>query len=468
MTFPTIGSTADGAVSSRPPWWMLVLAAAFIGYFTLLLHSDLTRPEPSGIVSAIDASEMIVRAVASGSRAARAGLAAGDRVLSANGHPIRSRLDWLAVEMNQRSSQPLRLEVDRLAAPQTVVLVLSRAPSNYWITTAGATLLCARSVQLATLVLALVLAFRRPSDRSARMGAWVLATLAVFSIVWPYQIAARWRALPTIIGLALWIPFVSSLAIAAVLFTFFATFPRPIVRARWAWLIVWAPMAPVLFLELQFAGRVVYLPEQTAAFVDWTPLSAAVTTGYTIAALAILAIGYRDLTDRTERRRIRVLIVGSSVGLVSALPVVVGYWSADAALAQSVFMSPLVAVGAMLALALPLSFAYAILRHRLFDVGFILRLGLQYALGRRVLVSIAPGAVAIFLVDLWSHRQISFADILAARGWGYLALAGLAGVARIRRDDWLNALDRRFFRERFNAQRLLRGIGDEIKTGAPL
>ena len=447
---------------------MFVLAAAFIGYFTLLLLCDLTRPEPSDFVSAIHESEMIVRVVAPGSKAARAGLAAGDRVLSANFHPIRSRLDWLAVEMNLRSGEPLRLEVDRSAGHQTVVLVLSRAPSSYWITTAGATLLCARSVQLATLVLALVLAFRRPSDRSARMGAWVLATLAVFSIVWPYQVAARWRALPTIIGLALWIPFVSSLAIAAVLFTFFATFPRPIVRARWAWLIVWAPMAPVLFLQLQFAGRVVYQPEQTAAFVDWTPLSVAVTTGYTIAALAILAVGYRGLTDRTERRRIRVLIVGSSVGLVSALPVVAGYWSADAALGHSVFVSPLVAVGATLALALPLSFAYAILRHRLFDVGFILRLGLQYALGRRVLVSIVPGAVAIFLVDLWSHRESSFADILAARGWGYLALAGLAGVARIRRDDWLNALDRRFFRERFNAQRLLRGIGDEIKTAASL
>jgi hypothetical protein len=447
---------------------MLVLAAAFVGYFALLLHSDLTRPEPSGFVFTIHESAMIVRAVAPGSSAARAGLAAGDRVLTADGRPIRSRLDWLAVEMNLRVIDPLRLDVDRSGSHRTVILVLNRAASSYWLTTAGATLLCARSVQLATLGLALVVAFRRPSDRSARVGAWVLATLAVFSIVWPYQMAATWRALPTVAGLALWVPFVSSLAIAAVLFTFFATFPRPIVRGRRAWLLVWAPMSAVLVLQLQFAGRVVYQPERTAAFADWTPLSVAVTTGYTIAALAILAFGYRSLTDRTERRRIRVLVVGSSVGLVSALPVVAGYWSADAALGYSVFASPLVAAGAMLALALPLTFAYAILRHRLFDVRLIVRLGLQYALGRRVLVSMAPGAVAIFLVDLWVHRQIPFADMLAARGWRYLALAALAGVARMRRDDWLEALDRRFFRERFNAQRLLRGIGAEIKTAASL
>src|SRR5947209_6617076 len=107
----TIGSTADGAVSSRPPWWMFVLASA---------------------------------------------------------------------------------------------LILNRAPRTYWLTTAGATLLSARSVQLATLVLALIVAFRRPVDRSARVGAWVLGTLAVYSIVWPYQIAATWRALPAVLGLALW------------------------------------------------------------------------------------------------------------------------------------------------------------------------------------------------------------------------------------------------------------------------
>src|SRR5438067_2167699 len=121
-------------------------------------------------------------------------------------------------------------------------------------------------------------------------------------------------------------------------------------------------------------------------------------TAYTLAAVAILAIGYRGLTDRTERRRVRMLVVGSSVGLLSALPVVVGYWwGSDVALGYSVFVSPLVAVASILALALPLSFAYAILRHRLFDVRLIVRLGLQYALGRRVLVSVVPGTIAIFL-----------------------------------------------------------------------
>jgi serine/threonine-protein kinase len=448
---------------------MFVLAATFVGYFGLLLHSDLTRPEPTAFVFGVHDSQMFVRAVVRGSTAERDDLAVGDRVLSANAHPMHSRLDWLAVEMNLRVGEALRLDVARPGGSQTIVLPVNRAPRSYWLTTAGATLLSARGVQLATLALALVVAFRRPFDRSARIGAWALATLAVYSIVWPYQIAATWRALPAVLGLALWIPFVSSLAIAAVLFTFFATFPRPIVRTRWVWLLLWAPMVPILFLQLQFAWRVVSRPAQTAAFADWTPVSVAVTAAYTMGALAILAIGYRGLTDRTERRRVRMLVVGSAVGLLSALPIVIGYWwRSDVALGYSVFVSPLVAIGSILALALPLSFAYAILRHRLFDVSLIVRLGLQYALGRRVLVSIVPATLATFLADLWLHRESPFADILLARGWLYVALAALAVVARVRRNDWLDALDRRFFRERYNAQRLLRGIGDEVRTAASL
>ena len=448
---------------------MLALGLSFCGYYALLLVADLTRPEPLGLTLQIQRVGVVVRAVNADSPAARAGLAPGDRIVSANAHPTRSRLDWMSVEMNLRTGEPLRLEIGRGDSRHSVSLDSRQTTWRYWTTGPGITLLIARLVQLVTLGLAIVVAFRRPFDPAARVGAWTLATIAVYSITWEYQLAVAWRALPLPVGLVLWVPFASSLAIAAVVFTFFATFPRPLIRSRLAWLAVWLPMIAVVALQLQFALRVVYEPDRTDPFVDWTTISAAAAAAYTVAAIALVMFGYRRLTDVTERRRVRVLAVGSSVGLLSVLPIVAIYWGqAPSTFGDSIFASPAAAIGSILGLALPASFVYAILRHRLFDVRLMLRVGVQYALARRVLSSIAPLMGVVFLLDLWINRQTSFAAILQARGWAYAGLAVLAVVARLRRNQWLEALDRRYFRERLNAQRLLRGIGEETRNAAGL
>ena len=463
------GSTTGHPSPSRLPAWMLLLGLAFLGYEALLLYTDLMRPEPLGLVLQAERSAITVRDVLADSLAARAGLVAGDRVVAVNSRRIRSRLDWMSVEMNLQTNQPLRLEIERGGSPLAFRLVPTRATSHSWLTGASVTLAVARFVQLVALMLALTVAFRRPFDPAARVGAWTLATIAVYSITWQYQLAAVWRALPMPIGAALWIPFSSSLAIAAVVFTFFATFPRPLVRSRLAWLAVWVPALTVLALQLQYAGGVVYRPDQMDPFVDWTSISAAVVTAYVVAAIAVVVIGYRRLTDITERRRVRVLVVGSSIGLLCLLPVVALYWGrSPSTFGDSVFASPLAAAGSIVGLALPISFAYAILRHRLFDIRLMLRLGLQYALARRVLVSVVPIVAVVFLADLWINRQAPFAEILAARGWMYGVLAAVAVVARWQRDAWLDALDRRYFREQLNAERLLRGISAEIRNATTL
>jgi hypothetical protein len=465
---PTVGSTADGTRRTRPPWWMLVLAVGFTSYYGLLLYSDITRPEPPGFVLGIDPAGLVVHAVAPSSRAADAGMRVGDRVARADGHPVSNHLDWLAVEMNVRVARPLRLAVSRDRSVHEITLVLNRVPWTYWLTAAGATLLIGRLVQLVTLALAIVIVFRRPFDPAARVGAWALGSVAAYSIVWPYQLAAHWRDLPAVVGFVLWIPFISGVSIAAVLFTFFAIFPRRTLRPRWLALAL-IPMVPVLSLQVAFAARAVYRPERAFGFIEWAPVGGVVTIGYTVAAIGILVTSYRRLTDLTERRRVRMLVLGSSMGLLSALSVAIGYWSQpDPLLGYSIFASPTTALLSTLGLAFPISFAYAILRHRLFDLALVVRLGVRYALARRVLTSIVPAAAVIFAADLWLHRQSPVAAVVQSRGWGYIGLAGLAAVAGFRRQEWLDRLDRRFFRERFNAQRVLREIGDGVRSAPSL
>src|SRR6185503_6505868 len=93
-------STAGHAAPSRLPAWTLALGLTFFGYYGLLCFTDLTRPEPIGLTLQVQPSGVVVGAVEADSPAARAGLAPGDRIVSANSHPTASRLDWMSVEMN--------------------------------------------------------------------------------------------------------------------------------------------------------------------------------------------------------------------------------------------------------------------------------------------------------------------------------------------------------------------------------
>lgn len=105
--------------------------------------------------------------------------------------------------------------------------------------------------------LEIVVATKRPFAPSALVGAWTLSTIAVFSIDLPDHIAATWRSLPAVVGLALWVPFSSNLAAAAVMLTFFANFPQQLIRSRAAGLAIWTPMVVLVFLQLRFAARTV-------------------------------------------------------------------------------------------------------------------------------------------------------------------------------------------------------------------
>jgi hypothetical protein len=80
----------------------------------------------------------------------------------------------------------------------------------------------------------------------------------------------------------------------------------------------------------------------------------------------------------------RVFFAGATVSSLS-----VSAYITLTLLAPSRFALTLALLHTLYAVA-PLALAYAVLRHRVFDLGVILRQGLQYALARRVLVSAVP------------------------------------------------------------------------------
>jgi tRNA A-37 threonylcarbamoyl transferase component Bud32 len=54
-------------------------------------------------------------------------------------------------------------------------------------------------------------------------------------------------------------------------------------------------------------------------------------------------------------------------------------------------------------------------------------------------------------------------DVIGARLTIYALLIGVAAYVATRREHWLSALDRRFFRERYNAQRIVRSVAAQLR-----
>ena len=180
---------------------------------------------------------------------------------------------------------------------------------------------------------------------------------------------------------------------------------------------------------------------------------------YALLAIGLLVTHRRAAQTLTDGRRISVLIAGSAVGAAAGLGVIGGYWRNPGA---GVFASPWMTVLSLFVLAMPASFAYAILRHRLFDVRLIVRQGLRYALARRFVNALIPILGALLVWDVIQHRDQPIGSLLQRRWWSYVPLGATLLVVRSWREKWLRNLDRRFFRERYDAQRLLTSIAEQV------
>ena len=93
----------------------------------------------------------------------------------------------------------------------------------------------------------------------------------------------------------------------------------------------------------------------------------------------------------------------------------------------------------------------------------MIRRGLQYALARNTLISAVPVLAVILALDLTLHSRLPLTEVLKARGWIYVGLVGLALVSYWRRKPWLEKLDKRFFREQYNAQQILASVLEDIQ-----
>ena len=449
----------------RVPWWMWLLAAVFV--FDCLLQSwcRVAGPERLGIYTRAGAGPPVVERLGTGSPAARGGLEPGDQLIAIDGLALEHRSDLRVVAANLEIGGRYTFDVVRDGQPRQVPVSIGRlqllADPAQWVHAVW------QFNSLLLLGTALLIAFRRPRDRNARLGALALATLSVglYFTNLPPGYAAIWRGLPLPAGLLLWIPHFCVYLVGPIVLTFFASFPRPLFRSRWPWLLLWLPALAFVPTLAGAMYRIVYLPEQ--AFGSMPPAattSAAVALFglYGIASVVALAVNYARLNDRNERRRLRVLLLG---GALATLPSLFRFlvWSLApgsrlAGALDRPFGDYLLA---FLFVLFPVCFAYSILRHRLFDIRILVRKGLQYAMARGALTTLVPLLAIALLADLLLHGDEPLLQILEARGWVYAALGFTAVGAYSLRRRLGDVLDRRFFREQYETRRILLDVAEQ-------
>ncbi len=186
---------------------------------------------------------------------------------------------------------------------------------------------------------------------------------------------------------------------------------------------------------------------------------------YHLAGLLILISTYRQAGE-VSRRKLRVGIFGLLCGFLPAgiselvlnpvfrffeIPNPWHEWMPAIISAPMLLVPPVV--------------AYAIVRHRIIPVSFVIRRGLQYLLAVNALRLLLTLPVLGIVWNIAANPNRTIYEILLNNTlafYSFIALAVVVGLLmRLRLNEWI---DRRFFREQYNQERLLHELIEDVKT----
>jgi sigma-B regulation protein RsbU (phosphoserine phosphatase) len=447
----------------------LFFALLFV-YSGASIHRTFTAVGPSsdtGWVAEPVAGRVIISQVRRDGPAAA--LREGDEILALDGQPLRSISQILDIERSEpgrpytitvrRDSQTaevaLRTGELNLGEPALLPAVLDVIKAIFLITGFAVFLLKPYDKQAVLLALMLGMFFAAPQATvpegwPASMPLWLTAvTLAVH---------------------------VASLFLWPVFFHFFLTFPEtsPLLRRspRLEYYLYLPHLVTIFPYFAIFNLLSAVAPDRAPQFlVDFWPLgllSTLLFVLYIAGGLMSLMVNYRQ-AGRASRRKMRVVVAGSVAGFLPMslwLGLVFLFDLQDTAPAFSRWLF----IAAILAFPLfPLSFAYAIVRHRVIPVHLIIRRGVRYLLVSRGFIIVQALVVFALLSFLLTGSRMAAIDRLGNRAdivVTMIATAVAVALLTYINQRALPIIDRRFFREAYDAQQLLSELGQEMRTMA--
>ena len=396
------------------------------------------------------------------------GVEPGDELLRVEGQPYQGSAQLVRVLDGKRPGDSLDITVRRKGRgePAEVRVELNAAGGNLsvfdWIVLASVTVL--------TPLLCLLLGFGVAAIRPRDPLAWLLLALMLSFA----QMSTLGHTLPDTL---LWWPDI--LRPAAIIYhAFFATtwsiwillfgiyFPERLGIDRLWPLLKWLLIAPIAIAAvadaLSAAGQAENFRLSAALDARLQPLGSA-TLLVQMAAVSgfFFSLGTKigEASSTDAGRRLKLLINGTGAALaplfvLALFGLVRGFESIPAQFFILCFLP--------LAL-FPITLSYVIVVQRALDVRVVIRQGLRYALAQRTVRVLQILAFAVVILG----AALLATDSNRNRPAKIQAIAlGFVGVIFIRRgsEKLRGWIDRRFFREAYNAERILRELSDQVRT----
>jgi phosphoserine phosphatase RsbU/P len=398
-----------------------------------------------------------------------AGLRTSDRIVdivTADGvsHPIRSITEFREARRALRRGAAWTMAVERgpERAPLRLdmpIVPVDALPGDYpsefqlaWFTFI---------IPLAAIATACLLGFGKPTSDQAFVGALMFLAFACFWETFPNYMPSGLRLLTVAsrsIGLTL---------LFYLVMHFFFIFPtRSVIDLRLPWLRR-SLLALLLALATARLGRDL-LRDVSPAIADTFRGIAASLGGVELLSLGALPLGIvamvinlRRAETADARRRLVILVVVVAAYFFGVMT----EWLRR--VWPGVFQPGWTSVvyGAV-GLLFPASFGYVVLKDRVFGISLIIRRGLQYALVSRGVQMVEAvlffGALLFLASRVFPDARVASASPVLVTATALAGIAGAAGVARLN-SRMMAALDRRFFREQYDAARILTALAQDVR-----
>jgi hypothetical protein len=322
---------------------MYLVATVYILTFLFNMRQEFWGPANIGWVP--QATFFRVASVRPGSPMETAGVQAGDFLETADGYPLNGAANWFLARAHFEQDRPISFLVRRGEQHLALKLVIAAPVWRSWNGSHYFPAIALQVARLVLLLLAILVAFSRPQQLSARLAALMFAIGAVAEGYPSSGWAAGLRHLPALLALPIGVATASCLLAPVVWLVFFASFPQPQLSQRLRWALVVVPVllfgipivasvsamiyapsvlarpwplvlsaAPVRWLQdtagvapLLFLNKLpLYQPTAHARFLEaWL----AITIVYFVSGFLMLVASYRRLDDPQLRRRMSALLL---------------------------------------------------------------------------------------------------------------------------------------------------------------